>query len=810
MTLKDCKYLVVLLFTTVICAQNTVKGVVVFSKTNTPIAEVEVYDKASGKLATTDENGVFKFTTEKENLTLVFFSFEYDVQELKIISTKATNLKVVLKDLTTDLSEVKITALKRRAFELQRLKDVEGTAIYAGKKTEVVLVEQSLANLAANNARQIYSQVAGLNIYENDDAGLQLNVGGRGLDPNRTSNFNTRQNGYDISADVLGYPESYYTPAAEALEQIQVVRGAASLQYGTQFGGLINFKLKRPNPNKPIEFISRNTLGRFGLFTNFTSLSGTKNKFSYYTFYNYKKGDGFRPNSAYESKNAFAHIGYQFTKRTKLEAEITYLDYLAQQAGGLSDAAFAQDPFQSNRERNWFKVDWLLYNLKLAHEFSKNTNATLSIFGLDASRKAIGFRDRRVDLPDPGGARELLVSDFNNYGLEGRILSKYKLLGKKATYLLGGKYYKSDNSDFQGPGTADSDADFGSAIDRFPNFSILGAFDNPNENIALFGEHILYLSDKLSITPGARFEYINTGTDGTSRRVNFDFAGNPIGDDVVVVNAENERAFFLFGIGASYKPSTAIELYANASQNYRSITFSDVNIVNPSNAVDPDLEDETGYTLDIGARGNWHNWLSYDLGAFGLFYNDRIGFLTTTIPPINNVGQLRTNIGDARILGIESLLDFNLRTLSGLGANYSLNYYINTSFITSEYTNAREGVSGILGNNVEFVPNLNLKTGVRFGYKNFNTSLQYTYLDEQFTDAQNSVTPDPGGIIGTIPAYDILDISASYTYKQFKLETGINNLLNETYFTRRATGYPGPGIIPSSPRSWYATLQVKF
>jgi Fe(3+) dicitrate transport protein len=75
-----------------------------------------------------------------------------------------------------------------------------------------------------------------------------LHYGGRGLDPNRTSNFNTRQNGYDISADVLGYPESYYaTP--EALEEIQVIRGAASLQYGTQFGGLVNFKIKSPTKN---------------------------------------------------------------------------------------------------------------------------------------------------------------------------------------------------------------------------------------------------------------------------------------------------------------------------------------------------------------------------------------------------------------------------------------------------------------------------------------------------------------------------------------------------------------------------------
>ena len=34
--------------------------------------------------------------------------------------------------------------------------------------------------LASNNARQIYSQISDLNIYQNDDAGLQLNIGGRG------------------------------------------------------------------------------------------------------------------------------------------------------------------------------------------------------------------------------------------------------------------------------------------------------------------------------------------------------------------------------------------------------------------------------------------------------------------------------------------------------------------------------------------------------------------------------------------------------------------------------------------------------
>ena len=40
-----------------------------------------------------------------------------------------------------------------------------------------------------------------------------------------------------------------------------------------------------------------------------------------------------------------------------------------------------------------------------------------------------------------------------------------------------------------------------------------------------------------------------------------------------------------------------------------------------------------------------------------------------------------------------------------------------------------------------------------------------------------------------------------------KLELGVNNVLNESYFTRRATAYPGPGIIPSPPRNYYVTIQ---
>jgi Fe(3+) dicitrate transport protein len=65
-------------------------------------------------------------------------------------------------------------------------------------------------------------------------------------------------------------------------------------------------------------------------------------------------------------------------------------------------------------------------------------------------------------------------------------------------------------------------------------------------------------------------------------------------------------------------------------------------------------------------------------------------------------------------------------------------------------------------------------------------------------------------VVGTIPAYYVMDVSLSYQYKKLRVEGSVNNLANRMYFTRRATGYPGPGIIPSDGRSFFLTVQVKI
>ena len=768
---------------------------------------VDIFDRDQGFIKKAPIGEEFSFEIDKESISLVFLAEGFEIFEKQLDVSIDKEVLIILKPLVEDLSEVVISAKKREVFQLSRLKDFEKTAIYAGKKTEVILVEQSMANLASNNARQIYNQIPGLNIYQNDDAGLQLHIGGRGLDPNRTSNFNTRQNNYDISADVLGYPESYYTPPSEAIEEIQIVRGAASLQYGTQFGGLVNFKLKSSTTYKPVEITTRNTFGTNNLYTNFSLVSGNINDFKYLTFFNFKSGDGFRPNSTFNSSNFFFSLSKKI-KDLEISFEITYLDYLAQQPGGLSDEMFLQNPFQSNRARNWFELNWFLYNTKIDYQFSDNSNFNFNFFGLKAQRNALGFRSNRVSQIDSDGERDLIKGDFQNFGFETRWLKKYKISKYNSVFLVGNKFYKSNNTSQQGPGSNSSGPEFNFRLDEYPNYSLQSNYNYPNDNISFFTENIFYLNDKFSITPGARYEYIKTATDGAYKKINTDAAGNVILNLSIDSAESRKRSFTLFGLGFSYKRSEKIEYYANISQNYRSVTFADISIINPAFSINPNITDEKGFTADFGLRGNIDKIVSFDLSFFNLSYQDRIGFVQRAYRD-GSVKSERGNVGDANILGVESLIDFNLKEFSGINNNnYLLNVFLNFSFIDSEYTKSEE--PGVTGKKVEFIPNSNIKTGLRFGYKNFLFSTQYTFLSSQYTDSSNAVDGNLSGVIGLIPSYEIVDISSSFLAGRFKFELGINNLFDRAYYTRRATGYPGPGIITSPNRNIYFTTQFKI
>jgi len=786
-------------------AQYSLSGKVISRQDSSGLKGCEVFLNKNQRTVTND-TGTFSFSDLPDATYDIQTNFEgYKSEKRRIvISGSNKNVILVIGSMDETLDEITVKE-KQTDFGFSRLRGVENVGIYEGKKTEVITPEQLVANLSTNNARQIFSRVAGLNIWENEGGGLQLSIGGRGLDPNRTSNFNVRQNGYDISADALGYPESYYTPPIEAVGKIQIVRGAASLQYGTQFGGLINFVMRKPVQDKKIELVARQTVGSFGFYNAFTSVSGTVGKLSYYTFFQYKKADGWRANSNFKNYTFYTDLDYKLSKKTSIGLDFTHMNYLSQQPGGLSDAMFKENPRQTNRERNWFQVDWNLFALHFDHKLNATSEFNLRIFGLAAHRYSLGFRPNRVATIDDGSTRDLIKGKFDNWGAEARYLKRYTLLKMPSVLLVGSRYYYGYNQSLQGEGTTGKDADFTFVQ---PEKFITYDYRFPNRNISAFAENIFYLSDKLSVTPGVRFEYINTTADGFYGNISRDLAGNIINISKTDEYRQNGRKFVLAGIGISYKPLTKVDMYANISQNYRSITFSDMRISNPSSVVDPDLKDEKGYSIDFGIRSHQTDLFNYDISLFLLNYNNRIGEVQF-YDESNRVLRLRTNVGQAVIMGLESYAEGDfLRMLNPENKDLSGVIFGNLAIIKSDYR--RSEIPGVQGNQVEFVPKINLKSGIRLGYKKLKGSLQFTNLSDQFSDATNAQDGGISSVVGIIPAYKILDLSLSYEWKKIKLESSINNLSNEMYFTRRATGYPGPGILPSDGRGYYLTLQVKL
>lgn len=719
-------------------------------------------------------------------------------------------LDIQLELLSQDLAGVTVRGEKESGAVMTTLRPVEGTAIYASKKTEVINLDNITANLASNRARQVFSQVAGLNIWESDCAGIQIGVGGRGLSPSRTENFNTRQNGYDIAADALGYPESYYSPPMLAVKKVEVVRGAASLQYGPQFGGMLNFVMKEGPDTMKIQAESIQTIGSYGFFNSYTALGGTIGRFNYYTAFQYRFGNCWRCNSDFDNYTVYSTLKYTSKKGTTLKAEYTRTWYLAQQAGGLTDAQFEENAQQALRDRNWFRIKWNVMSLTAKHEFSSRSKLDVRLFGLIASREALGFQgppNQSDPINDPAATdrqkyRNLILGDFLNIGGEIRYLQRYAIRNQPQVFLTGVRLYKGFTRSRQGA----ADSTYGSVFEFADIVANSSRSSHPSGNVAWFMENIFNITSKVSITPGLRIEYINTNTEGSARTVYFDQAENVILDSITTGSSTRNRWFPLFGLGASYKPLRGLELYANFSQNYKPINFNDLWVSNPSFRIDPNMKDETGFNADLGFRGNIKNVFQFDITGFLMMYNDRIGYVQQVDPELFSVYRLRTNVSNARTVGVETFMRWNAVETFIPSTDWQCAIFSNVTWLDARYVSSDE--SAFRNKRVELTPAFLVRTGIDLGWRDIKLSYLFSYTDDQFTDATNSIQTG-NAVNGLIPAYYVMDLNASYRIWKMKLSAGVENITDNRYFTRRATGYPGPGIIPSSGRTFYVTVAIK-
>lgn len=687
--------------------------------------------------------------------------------------------------------------------------------IVAGKKMEIILLNARDFDLSTNNYRQVFKKTPGIFVSEHDATGLQTSISSRGLSANRSWEFNMRQNGYDIASDPSGYPEAYFSPTLDAVAAIEVYRGSSALQYGSQFGGMINYQLKDKIGDKTLSYEGNHTTGSYGLFNSYNAIGGVQGRWSYYGFMHHRQAEGYRSNSQYYSNSFFGKMAYNWGTG-KVTAEYHHSHYLSQQAGGLTDSLALSQPTSSTRSRNWFELPWKMASVQIYQTFKENLKMNATINYLLGQRNSVGYL-KNILIQDTFNTnigsynlRDVDRDFYNTLSSELRLSYTYKIGTKKQLLTGGFRYCHSDiNRKQKGIGTGGSDFDLTVSLDNYNNEYLRNLFLQ-TQNLALFTEQLFNVGNRLSLVPGIRVESIQSSMNGRSNQVLGGY----------ISQLEKNRFILLGGFSAKYKvfkntPASMV-LYANINQNYRPVTYSELMPSSTNEVVDPLMKDVNGYSSELGFKGQRlfrRLILNYDFNAFYIQYNQKIGTLIVDGNPF------KTNIGDLKSQGVEAYLEFIFMNPFFRHSHHTeqLSLFFSGSYTDARYTKwenpaiANNIETSIVGKQAEYAPKEIFTTGFEYKLGGFALNYQYHYTASCFSDAANTVLPNATASVGLIPSLGLHDVSASILlFDNYQWKLGVNNLLDQIGPVRRSGGYPGPGLLINQGRSFYTTLSIKF
>jgi Fe(3+) dicitrate transport protein len=682
---------------------------------------------------------------------------------------------------------------------------VQGTKINSGKKSSVIDLDE-FPRIINNNYRQALARTPGLLLSE--ETTPLVSIGYRGLDPGRVQYTQVLKDGIPIQADQFGYPEAYYTPPLDTVDRIEFLRGGASLVYGPQPGGSLNFITHLPRADRPFSFGTRNTFGSDNYFSTFTYVDGTVDRLGYYAYFNHRSGDGFRDSNSAFDLNA-GSIKLVLDGRTNSRWILTLEGYREQhgEPGGLT---FATGPNAVNYNTNrngtsrlydLFELERQVVSLAWENDISDTTKLTMTGWAgayarFSARQRGGGFGT----LPTGPLADSSTIEDqkFYTQGLEARLRHDYELWGGSHTVAGGIQLYHTFSPRIDSRGQTRN-----AQTGEVRNDSDRDIFYLP-----FFVENRFHWGH-FSITPGVRFENI---WQSVTENVNLDkaAAGTPLSDE------SNYDFVPLLGLGLAYEIARETEIYANVSQSYRPKVFTQAVPTGGTTLVPSDLQESSAWQYDLGIRGNPRPWISWDVSAFLLDFDDQIG--TVALPggfsTLGNVGRAQhfglEASGELDLLGLIDANSSGRATTSSakdgdkpaVTANLtqrfgSLSLYGNVTLLDAEF------VSGPLeGKTPRFAPDYLLRAGViyRLGER-VKLALLGTFVDDSFADDAN--TPER-----FVPAYMTWDLTVeAKVYKDIvSVNAGINNLFDENYYSRIAN----TGIDPAYGRNYYAGFSIQF
>jgi Fe(3+) dicitrate transport protein len=702
------------------------------------------------------------------------------------------------RDSVAQLEQVQVRTTAR-PNSVRAAAPIEGMLLTTGARSEVVSLRKIDGSAAEKTGRQLFAKVPGVFVYDMDGTGNQINISTRGLDAHRSWEMNVRQDGVLVNSDIYGYPASHYSPPVESMEEVRLIRGTAGLQYGAQFGGVIDYVTRAADTTRALSYTGSHSAGSFGMRSTYHALGGRVGAVDWLAYATARETDGYRAASRSTYQAQFARLAWRATKVLQLRAQVGRSVYRAQVPGPLTDAQFANNPQQATRTRNYYSPDITVPSLTADWRASPRTDVRVQLSGLFGMRNSVmlpGFATSPDTLLATGAyaVRQVDIDHFSSRTGELRVIHRFEAGGRVHPLAAGVAIADNDmRRRQQGKGTggeawtlALSSGDFARDV-RYRT-----------RNVALFAEQLLQLTPQWSVVPGARLEQGTTTLRG--RLAYYDPTSLP---------TDLEHHFPLLGVRTEYRSRGALAWYGGWSQSYRPQVLKDVIPESAIERVNPALKDAKGWTLEGGVRGGYEeSGITFDVGAFRMRYDNRFGSVTLADAAGSYV--YKSNLGSTVTNGLEARVDVPLLTR---GAT-RLSVFTSTALFDAIY---REGsvIDGginrsLVGNQVESVPRVMTRNGLQALHAKWSGTLQVSYTSTTFADALNTVLPTANGARGKVPAYTLVDVNGGWQWRPgIRFAAGVNNLLDVSYFTKRPTMYPGPGVWPSDGRSMRITVEFR-
>lgn len=762
-----------------------------------PFANIVVMGTVKGTYSNLD--GVFQiFDLEDGDYTIKVSAVGYKTftRVVTVSGSHINQLDLVFMEIGVEMPQITIIADKDRVFS-----KVPGSVTY--------IDQRELNTISPISGNEVLRRSPGVHVVDEEGVGMRVNIGIRGLDPDRSRSVLVLEDGVPVALAPYGEPEMYYTPAIDRMAGVEILKGSGQILYGPQtIGGVVNYI--SPNPPQDQEGAVRIQGGQGGYFSGLINYGNTFGNTGLQVNLLKKRADNVGP-TKFDITDFNTKFLININDKSELGLKLGIYNEISNSTYiGINQVMYDQGGQDFTRLAPDDQLDVSRYSVSFSHKyrFSERIRLNTIAYAYTTTRNwnrqdfsinnantppadwtGVAWGDREI----PGGAIFMRNGTGNRNrqfavgGIEPRLELDHSLFNIKNELIVGTRLLWEQVNEQRVNGTK-AGVKSGNLVEQ--------ELRNGNA-FSAYAQNKFALSKKVDFNVGVRYENFNYERDIRRRS----FAGIGVRDTALV--AGNIIHEIIPGMGFNYRPVQKLNFFGGVHKGYAPPRVKDA-ITALGDVLD--LDAEASWNYELGFRSELSSWIFMEMTGFFMNFSNQI------IPVAESAGGLGfgvVNAGATRHRGVESAIVFDLSNLFGFSKS-KLTYDINATYALSTYAADRFiGDVNINGFRTPYAPNWFVNSAVTLETESgFGARISLNYVGDQFTDELNRKTPSPNGRNGKINAYTVVDATTSYDVKRWnsRFNVSIKNLFDERYIANRRP----QGIRVGIPRFITAGYEFRF